>query len=256
MSRLTETSARASRRASLRRKTARVARLLEEFQGLPRQASRMPAPLDMLVATILSQNTNDKNSHRAYQSLRRSFPRWSDVADAPVSAVRRAIRSGGMARQKSVRIKAVLRAIHRAHGAFELSALKKMSDEEVIEELTALNGVGRKTAACVLLFSLGRDVFPVDTHIHRICTRLALAPKGTNPDRTYSTMRDLYPAGKGYSLHTNLIRFGRTVCRAQSPRCDLCPLYDECAYEAKSTSRAVRSKPSSADHTFMLLDNV
>ncbi|HXX63176.1 MAG TPA: endonuclease III, partial [Bacteroidota bacterium] len=208
MSRSTEAPGTTPGVAFLRRKTARVARLLEAFQGLPHQASRLPAPLDMLIATILSQNTNDKNSHRAYQSLRSAFPRWSDVADAPLSAIRRAIRSGGMARQKSGRIKAVLRAVHRTHGAFNLSALRKMSDAEVLDELTALNGVGRKTASCVLLFSLGRDVFPVDTHIHRICARLALAPGGNNPDRTYSAMRDLYPAGKGYSLHTNLIRFG------------------------------------------------
>lgn len=240
----------------LRRKTARVARLLEKNMGVPRQGARLPAPLDMLIATILSQNTNDKNSHRAYRELRHTFGGWARVANAPLPAIRRAIRSGGMANQKSGRIRAVLREVHRTYGAFDLRALARKSDDTVIEELTALKGVGRKTAACVLLFSLGRDVFPVDTHVHRLCTRLALAPKGTSPDRTYLAMKKLYPAGKGYSLHTNLIRFGRTVCRSQKPRCQVCPLYNECAYEAKGPRQGLQPKVSRADHYFMLLDNV
>lgn len=238
----------------LRVRTRRVAIILERFLGTPRPSSRKSTPLDMLIATILSQNTNDKNSHRAYTAMRAKYPTWEEVAAAPLGGLRSAIRIGGMANQKAPRIQHTLRAIRDRYGEYNLDALKRMSNAEVIAELTSLDGVGVKTAACVLLFSMGRDVFPVDTHVHRICGRLGLAPGCATPEKTFSHMQGLVPAGKAYSFHTNLIRFGRMICRSANPACGACPLYDECDFEGKHR-RAPRA-PSRTDHDFMLLDNV
>lgn len=240
----------------LKRKTARVTLLLEHHLGIPARRTASTDPLDMLIATILSQNTNDRNSHRAYTELRRRYPTWDRVASAPPAALRSALRTGGMANLKSRHIRETLGTIKARYGRYDLGALRKKSSETIIEELTGLNGVGVKTAACVLLFALRRDVFPVDTHVHRICSRLGLAPGSRNPERTFEAMKELIPPGKAHSLHTNMIRFGRTVCRPLSPRCEMCPLYAHCTFDGKSASaRPGRGVPS-VGRDFMLLDNV
>lgn len=211
----------------------------------------------MLIATILSQNTNDKNSHRAYTLLRSRFPAWEDVAAAPVRSIISTIRVGGMANQKSRRIKDTLAIVREKHGTYSLESLRSLSNDEVIEQLTGINGVGVKTASCVLLFSLGRDVFPVDTHVHRLCNRLGLVANTSNtPEKTFESMKRVFPKGRGYSFHTNLIRFGRRVCRSSNPACNICPLYDECVYQGKKPRLSPRRKTSTADHDFMLLDNI
>ena len=240
----------------LHSKTSRVAKVLEQALGVPVQASTLPRPLDMLIATILSQNTNDKNSHRAYRQLRKKYHRWQDVAEAPIRSIISAIRVGGMANQKSPRIKETLHAVKDRFGRYDLSALLKMTSDEVLGELTKINGVGVKTASCVLLFSMGRDVFPVDTHVHRLCGRLGLAPGCSTPEKTFHFMQGVFPKGKGYSFHTNLIRFGRRVCRSNNPACDICPLYDECVFPGKKRGLKVKRVVSGTDHDFMLLDNV
>jgi endonuclease-3 len=240
---------------SIRKKTARVVWLLEKTMGIPRQSSVLPPPLGMLVATILSQNTNDKNSHRAYLSLRREFPTWSRVATAPIRRLKYAIRTGGMANQKAPRIRRILREIRERYGKYDLSSLRTKSSDEAISELTEFAGVGMKTASCVLLFSLGRDVFPVDTHIHRICIRLGLVPANSTPEKTFALMKPRIPAGKGYSFHTNLIRFGRRICRSAAPACGICPLYKECLYSEKQFTTRKKSAPP-GNHEFMLLDNI
>lgn len=211
----------------------------------------------MLIATILSQNTSDKNSFRAYTELRKRFARWDEVARAPLSLLKASIKSGGMANQKAARMKKILAAIKQRYGAYDLSSLVHKSNEAVIEELTSLYGVGLKTASCVLLFSLGRDVFPVDTHVHRICNRLGLVDGARSPESTFEQMKPIVPKGRGYSFHTNLIRFGRMICRSSHPRCHQCPLFDECRYEGKSAQRKRAARTvSNTDHGFMLLDNV
>lgn len=211
----------------------------------------------MLIATILSQNTNDKNSHRAYTLLRSRFPSWEDVAAAPVRSIISTIRVGGMASQKSQRIKDVLAIVRENHGKHSLDDLRSLSNDEVIDQLTRIKGVGVKTASCVLLFSLGRDVFPVDTHVHRLCNRLGLVPDHSDtPEKTFAFMKRVFPRGRGYSFHTNLIRFGRRVCRSHNPACDICPLYDECTFQEKKPRLSLRRKTSMTDHDFMLLDNI
>jgi len=235
---------------------ARIANVLEKYLGLPRRSNPLPPPLDTLIATILSQNTSDKNSHRAYTNLRKKFPTWKDAAGSTVAQIRPAIRIGGMSNQKAPRIQKVLRAVWDRHGAYDLEALRRKSNDAIMRELTALDGVGAKTAACVLVFSLGRDVFPVDTHIHRICNRLGLVEHCPTPEKTFEAMRTLIPKGKAYSFHTNLIRFGRKVCRSASPACEQCPLFVDCRYPAKRSQRLTGGRQSGADHDFMLLDNV
>ena len=246
----------ARRTGALRAKTLRVALLLERLMGTPHRAARRPPPLDMLIATILSQNTNDRNSHRAYITLRQRFASWQSVMLAPPTRVRAAIRTAGMATQKTRHIRGALAAIRSRYGAYDLAPIRRKSDQEVLEELTSLDGVGVKTAACVLLFALGRNVFPVDTHVHRLCTRLGLAPGCRTPEKTFAAMRDLVPPGRAHSLHTNLIRFGRTVCRPARPACGRCPLYSECVFEGKSQGAPRRMKGGQREAAFMLLDNI
>jgi endonuclease III len=249
-------SSRSGTTTALRAKTLRIARLLESFLGTPTQSKHLPAPLDMLIATILSQNTNDKNSHRAYACLRKRFPAWESASRAHVRNLIAAIRVGGMANQKAVRIKETLAAVKARYGTYALSALYGKTNDEVLDELTRMKGVGSKTAACVLLFSLGRDVFPVDTHVHRICNRLGLVTRSGTPEKTFGLMKSLVPPGRGYSLHTNLIRFGRKICRAHLPQCDSCPLYHECTSDDQKMRSRSRRMHSAADHDFMTLDNV
>jgi len=131
-----------------------------------------------------------------------------------------------------------------------------VGSEEVLTALVELNGVGVKTAACVLLFSLGRDIFPVDVHVHRLCKRLGMVPGTASAEKTFETMSRLVPRGKAYSLHTNLIRLGRTLCRPRDPKCGQCPLFGECTYKGKAPAMNPSRDRSKATLDFMLLDNV
>jgi endonuclease-3 len=211
----------------------------------------------MLVATILSQNTNDTNSHRAYLSLRNAYRSWPALRAAPVRSIAAAIRVGGMAHQKSGRIRNLLNTLQHRHGSLRLGFLSRQTDDEVLSFLTSFDGIGPKTAACVLLFSLGRNVVPVDTHVHRICSRLALVPPTNSPEQTFARLRPLVPEGKAYSLHVNLIIFGRTICRSSRPRCGTCPLAKACHYEHKSHQIQKSLEGAQvAGHRFMLLDQI
>jgi endonuclease-3 len=214
------------------RRISRIAEALEDQLGAPRAPRKKSPPLDTLIATLLSQNTNDRNSYRAWLSLRRHFPSWARVHQAPWREIAKAIEVGGLKNQKAQRIKLILQTILEQRGSFSLDFLKKMSDEEVTEYLLTMKGVGSKTAACVLVFSLGRDVFPVDTHIHRICNRLGIV-KTRSADETFEEMKPLIPRGRSYSFHVNLIHFGRKICRSNKPLCGQCVLFEECAYPQK-----------------------
>jgi len=322
--------------ARLRRKVSRIADKLEEIYGRPHPPEQSPV-LDQLVSAILSQNTNDRNSGRAWRRLKDRFPSWREAAAAPASETEEAIRVGGLAPSKSRRIKALLEEVARAgrgrdgsqdtcagggvaglenraggdltespregaggtgqaakgggsrteaagagagretapaggkssgsvagashqpgrtcaagkaqaaHGAdvpstgaaagdFDLEFVREMGNEEAMEFLTSMRGAGVKTAAVVLLFGMGRDVFPVDTHVHRLCRRLGLVEQGASRDETFRQMRGLVPEGRSLSLHLNLIRFGRERCRKRNPLCDGCPLRRECYYSKSSKS--------------------
>jgi endonuclease III len=184
--------------------------------------------LDELVLTILSQNTSDVNRDRAWAGLRERFRTWEEVASARPRSVAAAIRPGGLANTKAPRIVAVLREIRTREGSFDLGWMREASDREVEEYLLSLPGVGPKTAACVLAFSLGRPALPVDTHVTRVATRLGLLPARTSSAAAHRILSDQVPAPIRVSMHVALIRHGRTVCRAGRPRCEVCPLQELC----------------------------
>jgi endonuclease-3 len=212
---------------TLRARLRQVARRLRKAYGEPPAPRRLP-PLDELVLTILSQNTNDTNRDRAYADLRRALPAWDDVADAPLPVIERAIRSGGLAPTKSPRIRAVLRALRDRGLELDDRALRRIRHDRLYDLLVGLPGVGPKTAACVLLFSLGKPYFPVDTHVHRVAIRLGLVPPNATPVRTQELLQAALGPEEMYEVHMNLIRHGRHVCVALRPICSQCVLNDIC----------------------------
>ena len=204
-----------------------IARRLRRAYGDPPAPRRLP-PLDELVLTILSQNTNDTNRDRAYADLRRTLGSWDDVADAPIPLIERAIRSGGLAPTKAPRIRSVLRSIRERGIALDERALRRIRHDRLFELLVSLPGVGPKTAACVLLFSLDRPYFPVDTHVHRVTIRLGLVPPKASAIQTQDLLQEALRPAEMYPVHMNLIRHGRHVCLARRPICSECPLSDLC----------------------------
>ena len=211
----------------LRARLRQISRRLRRAYGAPPAPRRLP-PLDELVLTILSQNTNDTNRDRAYADLRGKLPSWDDVADAPLPVIERAIRSGGLAPTKAPRIRAVLRALRDRGIALDDRALRRIRHDRLFDLLLGLPGVGPKTAACVLLFSLDRPYFPVDTHVHRVATRLGLVPPAASPIQTQERLQAALAADEMYEAHMNLIRHGRHVCVALRPICSQCVLKDLC----------------------------
>jgi endonuclease III len=185
-------------------------------------------PVDELVLTILSQNTNDTNRDRAYRSLRERFPVLDMASDADPAEIEDAIRVGGLARSKGANIKTILSDLRKKHGRVTLDHLKDMDPEEAFSELVSMKGVGTKTAACVMIFSLGQPFFPVDTHIHRICIRLGLVGPGTDRERTQTFMDAIVPDEWKYDGHLLMIEHGRRLCRARGPDCPHCPLQERC----------------------------
>ena len=204
-------------------------------------------PLDELIATILSQHTSDVNSARAFASLRDAFPTWEDVLAADDAAVAEAIRSGGLAAVKAPRIRALLASLKAAYGTPRLDFLRETPTAEARQILEAIPGVGPKTAACVLLFCLGRPVIPVDTHVQRVTRRIGLAPANASPDAVEEALEAALPAEHYYSMHVSLIAHGRKICKAQRPLCDGCPVADLCDYYRDiSAARAISEQTASA----------
>ena len=206
-----------------------VHKMLLKFYGEPSWRNPLP-PLDELVSTILSQNTNDTNRDRAFTSLRLRFPDWAAVRDADTNSVIDAIRSAGLANQKGPRIQHVLREITTERGTLDLSFLKEMPLEDARGWLMKFKGVGPKTAAIVLLFSLGRPAFPVDTHIYRVTGRLGLRPDRMTVEEAHPYLEKLFPPNAYYAAHLNIIRLGREICAARKPNCPACPLRTKCLF--------------------------
>lgn len=208
-----------------------IERLLDATYG-PRILRANGDPVSELVGTILSQNTSDVNTARTFASLREAFPTWEDVIEADTADVRDAIRMGGLSNIKAPRIQAVLRAILLECGALDISFLQAMAPVEAQTWLTNLDGIGPKTAACVLLFSLGMPVMPVDTHVGRVMTRLGVVPDRTSTLRKERIIESLIgdDAHRMYAVHVETITHGRQICKAQRPLCDICPLQAVCTY--------------------------
>ena len=187
-------------------------------------------PIAELILTVLSQSTNDRNRDVAYLALRERFPLWEEVRDAPVDEVEEAIRPGGISKVKSARIKSILRAITETApgGALSLDWLSELSVPAAQAYLTSLPGVGRKTAACVLLFALGMRDVPVDTHVSRVGTRLGLFRPGAPFEEMHDEMLEVTPSGEELEFHLNLLRHGRRTCHARRPDCAGCALQKMC----------------------------
>ncbi len=185
-------------------------------------------PMAELVLTLLSQNTSDTNSGRAFIRLLDAFPGWQSILDADVKAIERAIQPGGLAPTKAPRLQAMLREIYNRCGSFDLSFLKEMPMEEARAWLRSLPGVGPKTVACVLLFALGRPALPVDTHVYRVAMRLGLVPEKTSAERAHEVLEALLRPEQVYPFHIQLIKHGRRTCAAQRPKCPVCPLRNGC----------------------------
>lgn len=214
------------RPSEIREVDQRLRRLYGDPQKPPRNA------VAQLVATMLSQATTDVQTARSFASLRHRFPTWEQVRDAPVSQIAMAIRSSGLSKQKAPRIKKALQHITSARGKIELGFLKSMPPDEARRWLMNIGGVGPKTASIVLLFSYQQPLFPVDTHIHRVTKRLGWIPSNTSADKAHDLLTTVVPPQLHYRLHLNLIRFGREICQARRPRCEVCPLTDLCEYYA------------------------
>ena len=212
-----------------RRLVKYVTQNLEALYGVPVNESPFD-PLSELVLTILSQSTNDINSRRAFKSLKLRFPDWESARRARPSSIAAAIRMGGLANSKSMVIKGALNEIKKRRRELDLSFLHTSPIEEAREFLTSLPGVGPKTAACVLLFACNKKIFPMDVHILRITKRIGLLPERFSDEQSHESMEKLVPSSKHYSLHVNLIRLGRQICRPQNPKCDKCPLIEQCNY--------------------------
>lgn len=229
---------------------------------MPIRKRKLPDPLELLIATILSQNTNDLNSHRAFVSLKNHFPDFLTLADVKPRIIEPVIKVGGIANKKSKTIVRVVREIRKDFAIFDRRSLKKIKRENLIERLRHLNGIGFKTAACVSLFALGDDdAFPVDTHVHRTLNRLGVVKERT-PDKTYLRIKDSIPPNRGYEIHINLIKFGRKICAAQKPKCYECLLNDICRWKEKALylrRNSIEKKQTATDEKkigFMLLEKV
>ncbi len=182
-----------------------------------------------LVLTVLSQNTSDRNSGRAFVQLMRRYPSWEAIAEAPVEDLVATIRSGGLAQQKAPRIRRILATVRARAPDWDLGFLENEPLEEARAWLRGLPGVGPKTAACVLLFALGRPALPVDTHVERVAKRLALVPPKTTAEQAHVRLEALVSPERYYRFHMLLIKHGRRTCGARAPRCEACPLEPDCA---------------------------
>ena len=212
---------------------AEIHHKLADFYGHPTWRPHL-SPVGELVSTILSQNTNDVNRDIAYEMLLERFPSWEAVRDADPEEVMDSIKTAGLANQKGPAIQNALKEISRERGKIELDFLKDLTSQEASDWLVSLKGVGPKTAAIVLLFSLGMPAFPVDTHVYRITGRLGIRPEKMSANKAHQFLAEQFEPETYYPVHLNIIRLGREICKARKPDCPLCPLNEVCKYNEKT----------------------
>jgi endonuclease-3 len=205
----------------------KIIELLEQEYGF-REWRPDRDPIDVLIGTILSQNTSDANSGRAFASLKATFASWEAVASAPAEHIAQAIKGGGLSQIKATRIKQVLEHIEKEQGRISLNSLKSKPLSEAEDYLMRLPGVGHKTASCVLLFSLGKPSLPVDTHVFRVAKRLRLIDSNVSVDKAHSLLQEQIPPSKVYQFHVHIIEHGRRICCARQPHCTRCILRAIC----------------------------
>lgn len=215
------------------RQAETVYALLQEHYGHPDWRPDFE-PMDELILTILSANTSDVNSGRAFRRLKDAYPDWQAVLDAPLDELTDVIRPAGLGPTKAPRIQAALRRLLAERGEFDISFLADLPAADGLAWLTQLDGVGHKTASIVLLFCFDKPAFPVDTHVQRVTQRLGLAGPKDDPAKIKALWEALAPAEWFYPLHLNLIRHGREICHARKPACEVCPLQQHCDYFASA----------------------
>jgi endonuclease-3 len=220
----------------LKAKAKKIHEHLIEVYGDPEWRPHLD-PISEVVSTIISQNTSDVNRDRAYDRLQERFDSWEAVRDAPVQTIEEAIRPAGLSQQKAPRIKGALEFITQERGELNLAFLKDMPVDAAKDWLTQIKGIGPKTAAIILLFSLNMPAFPVDTHIHRVTQRLGLIGPKVSAEKAHDILEDLIPADAYLDFHLNLIRHGREICHARNPQCEICPLQTMCDYYQKVTGK-------------------
>jgi len=216
----------------LRSRAAKIDEILTDLYGR-QEIEGDDDPIDTLVETILSQNTTDKNSHKAFQVLKQNYVIWEDLMGERPTKVAKLIRSGGLADIKANRILDALKFIKRTRGELSLEFLRQMSPSDADEWLAQMKGVGPKTRGIVLLFALKMPAFPVDTHIHRVTKRLGLIGLGTSREKAQEELAGLVPQKEFYNFHINLIEHGRAICQARKPRCGECKIRHLCDYNSR-----------------------
>jgi endonuclease-3 len=222
----------------------KIDRLLAEEYGRKKFTGGTD-PLTELVRTVLSQNTNDTNRDRAFESMKAAYPTWEKLAQAPIDKIAVAIKVAGLAKIRASRISKLLKAIHKSQGRYELEFLEDWQDKAIREYLISLEGIGPKTVACMMAFSLGRNVMPVDTHVYRVSQRLGIIPPKMSVTAAHIYFDNLKDALSLYQFHLNLIAHGRQICHARKPECPKCRLKADCVYFKTAESRPLKSKPKS-----------
>ncbi len=235
----------------MKQKLDKINNLLINFFGIPARAAVPPDPVDLIIATILSQNTNDKNSYKAFRKLKAKYPDWRQVQRLKPEKLEDTVRVAGLAQQKAAAIKALLNYLITKKGIISMDYLEQFTDDQILDDLTSIQGIGIKTASCVLLFSLERNVCPVDTHVHRTLNRIG-AVETSSPAKTFTEIKDKIPAQAAHQFHTNLIKLGREICKSSGPVCYICPLKKLCRYPEKDFHRKAGGK----ENNFFLLDSI
>jgi len=211
--------------------------------------------LDVLIAIKLSQNTTDKSSFKAYSALKKEYKTWDKVINAPLDRIKELIKVCGLANTKAPNIQNMLRDMKAKYGSLDLSFLHNKSNDEVYEELLQYNGLGVKTISCVLGFAMNRNVFPVDTHVHRILNRTGIVNTNT-AEKTFEAATKIIPDEDKVSFHTNLIKFGRNYCRAVNPLCSKCFIYKECEWEEKKFYKEKNTEIEINENNFIIVEHI
>ncbi|HRI85092.1 MAG TPA: endonuclease III [Ignavibacteria bacterium] len=204
----------------------------------------------------MSQNTTDKSSFAAFTNLKKKFSNWDEVSKADVRIIKNEIKVCGLAETKSKEILSLLKNLKKNFGSLDLEFMNEYTDEKIYEIFLNHKGFGVKTVSCVLIFAMGRDAFPVDTHVHRILNRLGIV-KTSSAEKTFEAVKEIIPEGKKYELHSNLIKFGRNICRAKNPLCSICFLYKVCEFPEKKFYRFKKINASDIkENNFIILENL
>ena len=211
--------------------------------------------LDVLIAIKLSQNTTDKSSHKAYTNLRSEYKKWEDVMNAPLSKIKELIKVCGLANTKAPQIQNMLKEMKAKYGNLNLDFFHKKSNDEIYEELLQHSGLGVKTISCVLAFAMGRSVFPVDTHVHRILNRTGIVQTNT-AEKTFEAATEILPDEEKVSFHTNLIKFGRNYCRAVNPLCNKCFIYKDCEWPEKKFYKEANKETEIKENNFIIVEHI